>query len=1174
MPETFYSSFFSSGYYVFANGVLLITLAAVMQGFDRELTQRFNIRWLAAGLFSTGIARVLAALAVLKAALPIVALETGFVILSLHFYLEYLRREWGKEVSASAYSLHVPFFAALLYSFCFSGHALFLRNLIMITVGILVSGTGLRAARNLPREVITIARSCFVLAMIGYLTNSFTLYALQQQISDPTTTTGVPLSNWKMLLPSLFLIVLTVLAMLARHIREKLHWHSLRGDLGLSSHLLFLAGIVLLLIAGAIVGNRIEKQARFQRETALSQAIEGLAQLINHRMLMAANYSAVIAVAPGIRQYLEDPNPNNHELIKRYLAAIAPDNPDGMCFLTDNSGKIIISSNEEDPMVGFDVSFRDYFKQGAAGKSSDMIDYGKVTGQLGFYSVHPVIKPEDKKFLGICAVKRNLDDLAQLLKLYHPAMIVNENGVVFIGSDKKFEQRNYIHCLSEQPHNHATTAPEAGGKLIVYRAHAVARLNKEGWRVVMLAAGNNDNTDTIWLMITLTLVSLTLILILNSTVISIRSREDYEVAQERFQTVFYHAPDSMLIISATDLAILEANHSMKRQFGLIGEVTGASYLSLLPKNRRNISNIWHDRSEKLFKHQRAFVRNNGEEFTAEVTGAPITFNYQKAIIILLHDITAQKQIELDLRQAKNAAEEANKLKSRFFANASHEIRTPMAAIIGLTEMALTMCQSKEQARLLELTRSSSRSLLELVNDILDLSRIESGKFSIRPSGFNLIQLLQELRQLFEFEAKDTRVRVSFNLAPELPEQIVSDAVRIRQILLNLLSNALKFTEKGEIGLQAKTRTDADREILEIKVFDTGCGISQEVREHLFEPFTYNNQYTRRAAKGAGLGLAICRQITDLLAGHLYLEKTDDSGSTFVVEIPFKRIDGAQIPAETPGTLTRLIRNNRPLHFLIADDNEINLFLAGSIIEKFGGTHEYAKNGKEAHELLKTGRFDVALLDIQMPELDGLSLTRMIRQSNLPSANMPIIAISAFISDEEKQEALQAGANSYLVKPYFPKDMLQIVSQYTDCSAAQPAATDHSPVGQPSELADERPRLKQIDLAELEIRILKKPENILKISEIFERRSVELLQELAECEQNRDSAKLREVIHSIKGLVGMLGARNTFEMARELEEQCKNSELAKVLQRLAILKAQIFEISQDLIILRQTGKKTV
>ncbi len=1173
MPETLNSNFFASGYYVFANGILLITLAAVMHGFDRELTRRFNIKLLAAGLFATGTARVLSSLALLKPSLPVAMMETGFTILPIHFYLEYLRREWYRVENPPPWYLHLPVFMALIYGFCCSGYEAQLRVLTLTATGILVSFTGLRATRNLPQEVIAIARACFALAIAGFLANNLALYRLQHGGAIHETANGPVISEWKMILPLFFIVAIAALAMLARHTREKLHWHRLRGDLGLASHLLFLASIVLLLIIGPVIGNRIERQAKFQSEVALSQAIERLAQLINYRMLTAANYSAAISASPGILSYLENPNPHDQEAIERYLIAIAPKNPDGMCFLIGSNGKIMVSSNNQDSIIGFDVSFRDYFKLAMSGQSSDMIDYGKITGQLGFYSIHPVIRPEDKAVLGACVVKRNLDDLQELLKLYHPAMIIDDKGIVFIASDRQFEQRNYIQCITENCHEHVgIKAGNSISPMIVHQAHAVAALSKKGWRVVMLSASITDNTDALWLMITLSLVSLSIILILNSTVISIRLREDYEVAQERFQTVFYHAPESMLIISAANLAILEANHSMKRQFGLAGEIIGSSYLSLLPDKPRDITNIWHDRAEKVFKHQRTFITSNGEAFTAEVTGAPITFNYQKAIIILLHDITAQKQIELELRQAKNAAEEANKLKSRFFANASHEIRTPMTAIIGLTEMALTLCQSAEQERLLKLTRSSSRSLLELVNDILDLSRIESGKFSIRPCSFDLHLFLQELGQLLEFEAKNSRVKVSFILAPEIPRHIISDPVRMRQILLNLLSNALKFTDYGVIGLQAKIKNDGNRELLEIKVHDTGRGMAREVQERLFEPFTFSDQYTRSAAKGAGLGLAISRQITDLLEGRLFLEKTDSSGSVFVLEIPFERVEGTHATVEAATGQMKLTSNNGPLHFLIADDNEINLFLAGSIIEKYGGTHQYAKNGKEAHELLKNYKFDMALIDIQMPELGGLSLIKLVRHSDLPAAGIPIIAVSAFISDEEKQEALQAGADSYLVKPYFPKDLLQIVSQLTDSAGVQESLQASDIVEQQTVSIDKQPSLKQVDMAELEIRILKKPENILKISEIFARRSTELMSELSACEQSVDAARLREVIHSIKGLVGMLGARNTFELARELEEHCKNGQLATVLQQLNNLRQQIGEIAEDLNVLQQKSKK--
>ncbi|MBU1108412.1 MAG: response regulator [Candidatus Riflebacteria bacterium] len=947
MLDTSYSNFFTSGYYIFANGILLVALAVVMYGFDTELAKRSKFRWLAAGVLSAGISRTLFSFYLLQHSPVFLLLDGIFALLCRHFYAEYLRRSFHQERPLNPILLHLPLFLVLLYGFWFSGIEHAVRALALLIIGLLVCYAGFKNANQLPQEVSKYILGCFALAAAGFVMQIGARLRLQINWQTLEPLSGAPAMNWQLVLPSLVIVAIIVLAMLARHAREKLHWHSLRGDLGLYSHLIFLLVIVLVLFAGAIVGGHL------------------------------------------------------------------------------------------------------------------------------------------------------------------------------------------IH---------------------------------------------SSQTNALWLLITLTLVSLIVIQILNSAVINIRSREDYAIAEERFKTVFYHAPESMIIISARNLEILEANHGMIRQFGLHDNIVGASYFSLLPTERNNITNVWHDSKEKLFKHQRTFVKRGGEQFSAEVTGAPITFNHQKALILLLHDITAQKQIELELRQAKNVAENANKLKTRFFANASHEIRTPMTAIIGLTEMALTMCQSSEQQKVLSLTRSSGKSLLELVNDILDLSKIESGKFSIKPEAFDLHLLLKELEQLFEFEAAQRPIKIEFALDSSLPYSIVSDAVRIRQILINLLNNALKFTSKGEVKLMARAINGETKSEIEIKVCDTGSGISREIQEHLFEPFIDSDQYTRHQAKGAGLGLAICKQITDLLAGNLFVEKTSCTGTIFTLIIPFERVEAKPKQSDSLIVQNRLIHNGRPLHFLIADDNEINLFLAGSIIEKHGGSHEFAHNGREALEKLTANTYDLALIDIQMPELDGLEVIRRVRQADRQLAGIPIIAVSAFISDQEKQDALQAGANSYLVKPYFPKDLLRAVEQLLEIDRPEGRHLDsvvENTQGDTSTISMESTVLKQIDAGELEIRILKKPENILKISDIFARRSIELLAELAECEQSNDCFRLREVTHSIKGLVGMLGAKKTFQLALDLETLCKDGLIESVLPQLPMLKVQIAEISQDLKVLQQqVSKKTV
>ncbi|HNW12236.1 MAG TPA: response regulator, partial [Candidatus Rifleibacterium sp.] len=793
----------------------------------------------------------------------------------------------------------------------------------------------------------------------------------------------------------------------------------------------------------------------------------------------------------------------------------------------DMKGIVHASSDLEHLFIGKDLSFRDYFKSASLGKPGVQIDIGVLTSTLGFYSSYPIYGP-DSQVIGVCAVKRNLDDLDKTLRLYHPAMIIDATGTVFLSSDYSYLGRRVaitnssarsISPLKDFPE---LQFPELEASRYLLGIEPLQTLNS---KVLMLMESNVRNNQ-IWVLMVILLIVIIFVVILNGITRTAEAMRSLEVAQNRFKTLFDNAPESIFVVSLVTLKIIEANQSMLRQFQLTQSAIGMNYFDLMPTRKRNLTNSWHSASKKMFKHEREFRKQNGEVFSAEVTGAIMDFNRERALLLILHDITMHREIESRLR-------EANALKGRFFANASHEIRTPMTAIIGLTELAASNCADDRQKHMLELIRSSSKSMLTLLNDIFDLAQIASGKLTINPVQFNLHLLLKDLVEIIQFQAEKKSVRIVLKINPDVPEMVISDPDRIRQILLNLLSNAIKFAHHGEVKLNASLqKTSQSACVIEFAVSDSRAGNSEQMQKNLFGAFVFNDPYVKDEKRDGSLGLSISKQLIDLMGGRIKVEANVEEGTTFKVSIPVtvKSVATAPLP-EAPAEIS-LIRDGRRLNFLIADDNEINLFLASSIIEKFNGTAVCVSDGVEAITALKNNVFDAVLMDIQMPRMDGIAALKEIRKMTGSVAEIPVIAISAFASEQEKNMARDAGAQSYISKPYFPEDLLKAISELF---ATRNAETSEKPA-RIEEIIVKAPAsgLRQINRSELELRVLKKPENILQINEIFQRRSGILQKDLEDCVSTCSCERLRETAHSIKGLAGMLAAPNAFELAREIE----------------------------------------
>ncbi|MCR9139239.1 MAG: PAS domain S-box protein [Alphaproteobacteria bacterium] len=616
------------------------------------------------------------------------------------------------------------------------------------------------------------------------------------------------------------------------------------------------------------------------------------------------------------------------------------------------------------------------------------------------------------------------------------------------------------------------------------------------------------------------------------------TRED--LARAQFEDAVTAALDAIIIINE-DGDILSFNPAAEEIFGFASEdVVGKSMGEfIIPERYRDAHNSgmrrYVETGEGPVINNRIEIQGlkaDGEEIEIELAIKDIEGPNGKSFIGYARDISVRKRAEQEIVEAKTRAEAANQAKASFLAMMSHEIRTPLNGVLGIMGLLQDSDLDDEQQRLLKTARDSGRSLMGIINDILDFSKLEAGKMDIERSSFFVDSLIDSVSSLIRTGADEKGLTIHCNVENAVPDVLFGDPDRLRQILLNLAWNAVKFTEKGTIALSVENVGSEDNPSIRFSVTDTGIGIAQDKQSELFAEFaTIDASYSRKFG-GTGLGLAICKALVEAMDGRIGLSSKPGNGSRFWFDVPLEQGDASAVLEDAHGGEDDLPAGLQGLRVLLAEDNVTNQLVAVSNLERMGCNVDIVNDGVEAVEAANARPFDVILMDVSMPEMDGIRATGEIRGGAGPNARTPIIALTAYALQEDRERVVAAGMNDLVSKPVSRSDLAWAIAEQirTTAKVEKPHSDNHE---QPGHLIDRKILQAAMDGMEPELRV--------RLFEEFRKDIRKQIAATAEAFADGNRERLEASTHALKGVSGTFGAVSLQDRATRINASCRNSD---------------------------------